>query len=74
MLRKPCGAMEAHQTSNLGVLGSSPSRVDKFFYFLRQSKKEKSFLFKKDFLNKNCFDYIIDKLFISEAFIKAKNT
>jgi hypothetical protein len=25
--------MEAHQTSNLGVLGSSPSRVGKIFLF-----------------------------------------
>ena len=40
-----CGAMEAHQTSNLGVLGSSPSKsVNNFFliYF---------FIFYKFFLN-----------------------
>ena len=35
--RKPCGAMEAHQTSNLGVLGSSPSKVVFFYLFALNS-------------------------------------
>ena len=47
IFRKPCGAMEAHQTSNLGVLGSSPSRVVKFFFYISESAFFKDDITKK---------------------------